>query len=146
MTTSRPLFLLLSLLLTLSLPTLISSFATTVAPPAAKKTAVLPRPKVNVIAGASGYIGKSVVRESVLQGYKTIALVRDADKVRNDPEDYMTYFRGAEIVECDVTNSEQLTRVSFVRCTYDRLFYANPNLSHFLTTYNHCYQYTINRL
>lgn len=33
--------------------------------------------KTTVIAGASGYIGKSVVRESVRQGYKTIALVRD---------------------------------------------------------------------
>ena len=60
--------------------------------------------KTTVIAGATGYIGKSVVRESVRQGYNTIALVRDASKV--DSSDgklmYGGYFEGAKIVECDV--------------------------------------------
>jgi divinyl chlorophyllide a 8-vinyl-reductase len=64
----------------------------------------------NVIAGATGYIGKNVVRESVRQGYNTIALVRDASKVTS-PEGkalYGKFFEGATVVECDVTNLEQL--------------------------------------
>ncbi len=69
--------------------------------------------KTAVIAGATGYIGKSVVRDSVRQGYKTIALVRDKSKV-NSPEGQLSFgqfFEGAEVVECDVTNPEQLTKV-----------------------------------
>ena len=69
--------------------------------------------KTTVIAGATGYIGKSVVRESVRQGYNTIALVRDASKV--DSSDgklmYGGYFEGAKIVECDVCDEEKLTEV-----------------------------------
>mmetsp|Transcript_36698 Transcript_36698/g.41013 ORF Transcript_36698/g.41013 Transcript_36698/m.41013 type:complete len:388 (+) Transcript_36698:2-1165(+) len=68
--------------------------------------------KTSVIAGASGYIGKSVVRESVRQGYKTIALVRDKGKVTSKQGEalYGQYFEGADIVECDVTNLDQLTK------------------------------------
>lgn len=68
--------------------------------------------KTAVIAGATGYIGKSVVRDSVRQGYKTIALVRDKSKVES-PEGKLSFgqfFEGAEIVECDVTNPEELTK------------------------------------
>ena len=69
--------------------------------------------KTAVIAGATGYIGKSVVRESVRQGYKTIALVRDKEKVNNKQGKALfgQFFEGAEVVECDVTNPEQLTKV-----------------------------------
>jgi len=68
--------------------------------------------KTAVIAGATGYIGKSVVRESVRQGYKTIALVRDKSKVssKEGAALYGQFFEGAEVVECDVTNPEQLTK------------------------------------
>eukprot|EP00535_Pseudo-nitzschia_heimii_P004495 CAMPEP_0197175920 /NCGR_PEP_ID=MMETSP1423-20130617/1998_1 /TAXON_ID=476441 /ORGANISM="Pseudo-nitzschia heimii, Strain UNC1101" /LENGTH=372 /DNA_ID=CAMNT_0042625185 /DNA_START=119 /DNA_END=1237 /DNA_ORIENTATION=+ len=68
--------------------------------------------KIAVIAGATGYIGKSVVRESVRQGYKTIALVRDKSKVNEKQGQAMfgQFFEGAEVVECDVTNPEQLTK------------------------------------
>eukprot|EP00544_Gedaniella_sp_CCMP2646_P011719 CAMPEP_0202481362 /NCGR_PEP_ID=MMETSP1361-20130828/964_1 /ASSEMBLY_ACC=CAM_ASM_000849 /TAXON_ID=210615 /ORGANISM="Staurosira complex sp., Strain CCMP2646" /LENGTH=361 /DNA_ID=CAMNT_0049108867 /DNA_START=71 /DNA_END=1156 /DNA_ORIENTATION=+ len=64
----------------------------------------------NVIAGATGYIGKNVVRESVRQGYNTIALVRDAKKVTSKEGQalYKQYFDGATIVECDVTNLNRL--------------------------------------
>jgi divinyl chlorophyllide a 8-vinyl-reductase len=67
--------------------------------------------KVAVIAGATGYIGKSTVRESVRQGYKTIALVRDKKKVESDEGKmlYGTFFEGADVVECDVCNPDQLT-------------------------------------
>jgi hypothetical protein len=67
----------------------------------------------NVIAGATGYIGKNVVRESVRQGYNTIALVRDANKVTSKEGQalYKQYFDGATIVECDVTDLDQLETV-----------------------------------
>lgn len=67
--------------------------------------------KVAVIAGATGYIGKSTVRESVRQGYKTVALVRDKSKVESDEGKmlYGTFFEGADIVECDVCDAEKLT-------------------------------------
>lgn len=67
--------------------------------------------KVAVIAGATGYIGKSTVRESVRQGYKTVALVRDKKKVMSDEGKllYGTFFEGADVVECDVCDAEKLT-------------------------------------
>lgn len=67
--------------------------------------------KIAVVAGASGYIGKSTVRESVRQGYKTIALVRDKSKVENEQGQalYGTFFEGAEVVECDVCDADKLT-------------------------------------
>jgi divinyl chlorophyllide a 8-vinyl-reductase len=70
--------------------------------------------KTAVIAGATGYIGKSVVRESVRQGYNTIALVRDATKVSSAEGKmlYGSFFEGARIVECDVCDADQLTEVS----------------------------------
>lgn len=62
--------------------------------------------KIAVVAGATGYIGKSTVREAVRQGYTTIALVRDASKV-----DVMaSFFEGAEVVECDVTDTAALIK------------------------------------
>jgi len=67
--------------------------------------------KVAVIAGATGYIGKSTVRDSVRQGYKTVALVRDKKKVESDEGKllYGTFFEGADVVECDVCDPEKLT-------------------------------------
>ena len=69
--------------------------------------------RINVIAGATGYIGKSVVRESVRQGYKTIALVRDKKKVESKEGKmlYEQFFEGADVVECDVCDPAQLTKV-----------------------------------
>lgn len=67
--------------------------------------------KVAVVAGATGYIGKSTVRESVRQGYKTVALVRDKKKVESEEGQllYGTFFDGAKVVECDVCDVEKLT-------------------------------------
>jgi divinyl chlorophyllide a 8-vinyl-reductase len=69
--------------------------------------------KTAVVAGASGYIGKSVVREAVRQGYQTIALVRDASKVTTEQgkASFGGFFDGAQVVECDVTDADDLTRV-----------------------------------
>ena len=69
-----------------------------------------------MIAGATGYIGRSVVRESVRQGYRTIALVRDASKAHN--ELLAEFLEGAEIVECDPTDPAQL-KAAMERITKD---------------------------
>ena len=85
--------------------------------------------KTNVIAGATGYIGKSTVRESVRQGYNTIALVRDVKKV-DSPEGqalYGQFFEGAKVVECDVCDIESLTKVGTNEC----LSHASTYLSSF---------------
>lgn len=70
----------------------------------------------NVIAGSTGYIGKSVVRESVRQGYNTIALVRDKRKVESQEGQalYGTFFQGATIVECDVTDPQDVEQVRMI--------------------------------
>jgi divinyl chlorophyllide a 8-vinyl-reductase len=72
-----------------------------------------PSKKTAVIAGATGYIGKSTVRESVRQGYNTIALVRDLEKVESPQGKalYGQFFEGAKLVECDVCDVEALTKV-----------------------------------
>lgn len=77
----------------------------------------------NVIAGATGYIGKNVVRESVRQGYNTVALVRDASKVTS-PEGkalYDTFFEGAQVVECDVTNLDDLEKTFQQICEKEQI-------------------------
>jgi len=51
------------------------------------------------------------VRESVRQGYRTIALVRDKRKIESDEGKvlYGTFFAGADVVECDVLSKQSLT-------------------------------------
>jgi len=81
-----------------------------------------------VVAGATGYIGKSTVRESVRQGYKTVALVRNSKKVQSDEGQrlYGEFFQDAQIVECDVSNKEQLEKVGTRR---EHLTYSKRTLS-----------------
>jgi len=78
--------------------------------------------KTAIIAGASGYIGKAVVAETVQRGYKTIALVRNKEKYygnetavnqhlqKLDPL-YASYFTGAILEECDVENPAELEAI-----------------------------------
>ena len=61
--------------------------------------------KTAVIAGATGYIGRAVVQESVRQGYETYALVRDAEKAADEFADDL---EGATILECNVCDPESL--------------------------------------
>jgi len=70
--------------------------------------------KTAVIAGATGYIGKATVRESVRQGYNTIALVRDLSKAQSEEGKllYDKYFEGATLVQADVCDLETLKTVS----------------------------------
>lgn len=65
-----------------------------------------------IIAGATGYIGKAVVRESVRQGYNTFALVRDRSKVESEEGKslYGQFFEGANIIECDVQDKDALNQ------------------------------------
>ena len=71
-----------------------------------------------IIAGASGYIGKSVVRESVRQGYPTFALVRDKSKVDSaeGKRVYGEFFDGATVVQVDVSDPSALTKVKTIKC------------------------------
>lgn len=51
------------------------------------------------VVGATGYIGKAVVRESVRRGYPTTAVMRDVSKGKGESK-----FEGAELKEFDVTD------------------------------------------
>ena len=68
--------------------------------------------KTAIIAGATGYIGKSTVREAIRQGYKTYALVRDASRVTSEDGEasYGKFFHGAEILEVDVCDPKALMK------------------------------------
>lgn len=70
------------------------------------RTAVLHAQKTALVAGASGYIGRSVVQEAVRQGYRTIALVRDPVKAREQYGEQA--FGGAQLVQCNVTQPSQV--------------------------------------
>lgn len=55
-----------------------------------------------LIVGATGYIGKAVVAESVRQGYNVIAVTRS---LKNDP-----HFDGAEVVVADVSDPASIAK------------------------------------
>ena len=97
-------------LMCLLLATSVEAFAPTTSRSSSLSSSTALSAKTAVIAGATGYIGKSVVRESVRQGYKTFALVRDAEKLKTaqGKASFGEFFEGAEIVECDVTDFDAL--------------------------------------
>ena len=55
------------------------------------------------IVGATGYIGKAVVRESVRRGYDTQAVVRSPENARDEPK-----LKGASLVQADVCDPASL--------------------------------------
>ena len=67
--------------------------------------------KTVVIAGASGYIGRAVVNESVNRGYNTIALVRSIEKIKSEEGQklYGDSYDGAKLVEMDVSDAKALS-------------------------------------
>jgi divinyl chlorophyllide a 8-vinyl-reductase len=68
------------------------------------------RPVVVIVAGATGYIGKAVVEESVKKNYSTLALVRSLD-ILETPANKQLYgnsFSGAHLLQVQVTNSTDL--------------------------------------
>jgi len=52
-----------------------------------------------VVVGATGYIGKAVVKDLVRRGYPTVAVTRNAAAAANEPK-----LQGATIVQADVTD------------------------------------------
>ena len=59
--------------------------------------------KAAIIAGATGYIGRAVVRECVARGYNTVSLVRNVTSASSDEA-----LAGSSLVRCDVTNDEEM--------------------------------------
>ena len=57
-----------------------------------------------VVVGATGYIGKAVVREAVRRGYPTTAVVRDRAAAAAEPK-----FQGATVAQADVCNPATLS-------------------------------------
>jgi divinyl chlorophyllide a 8-vinyl-reductase len=57
-----------------------------------------------VVVGATGYIGKAVVKESVRRGYPTKAVLRDVARGASEPK-----FAGATLVQADVTDPASLS-------------------------------------
>ena len=60
------------------------------------------KPQKVVIVGATGYIGKYVVKESVRRGYETVAVVRRGANTQSD------FFQGSRVVYADVTDPESI--------------------------------------
>ena len=58
-----------------------------------------------IVVGATGYIGKAVVREATRRGYPTTAVVRDASKAASD-----TKLAGSNIVQANVCDAASLGR------------------------------------
>jgi divinyl chlorophyllide a 8-vinyl-reductase len=74
----------------------------------------LNKKKTVIVAGATGYIGRAVVQESVRRGYHTVALVRNSTKIEETLEGQHTYgmaFKGAAVHECDVEDRQKLLSV-----------------------------------
>ena len=55
------------------------------------------------VVGATGYIGKAVVKESLRRGYPATAVMRDISKASKEPK-----FQGATLKQCDVTDQSKL--------------------------------------
>ncbi len=64
-----------------------------------------------VVVGATGYIGKFVVKESVRRGYDTVAFVRPGSAPKDD------YFDGAEVVFGDVCDEQSVRDMAFDKKT-----------------------------
>lgn len=62
--------------------------------------------KTAIIAGATGYIGRAVVRECVARGYNTVSLVRNVTYAATDDA-----LDGSSLVKCDVGNEDELSAI-----------------------------------
>jgi divinyl chlorophyllide a 8-vinyl-reductase len=69
--------------------------------------------KTVVIAGATGYIGRAVVQESINRGYNTVALVRNMTSLQSK-DGLLLYgntFQGATLKECNVQDPVELNAI-----------------------------------
>ena len=58
-----------------------------------------------LVAGATGYIGRQVVKECVRRGIRTCALVRDQNALSTVTA---AALKGSQIIECNVLNMEDV--------------------------------------
>lgn len=68
-----------------------------------------------LVVGATGYIGKFVVKELISRGYDVVAFCREKSGVggKQSAEDTKKEFQGAKVVFGDVTNMNSLNSVGF---------------------------------
>ena len=68
-----------------------------------------------VVFGATGYIGRFVVRELVSRGYQVVAFARERSGIggREDREQVIADFKGAEVRFGDVTDPQSIADVAF---------------------------------
>lgn len=94
-----------------------SSRASIVASAAADYRGKAPADIRVLVVGATGYIGKFVVRELVKRGYDVVAMAREKSGIggKASKEDTIKEFEGAEVVFGDVTDMESLKKVGFAK-------------------------------
>ena len=70
-----------------------------------------------LVVGATGYIGKFVVKELVSRGYQVVAFCREKSGIggKAGKEETMKEFPGAEVVFGDVTDVQSLSKVGFAK-------------------------------
>eukprot|EP00956_Cyclotella_meneghiniana_P005972 scaffold7802_cov71-Cyclotella_meneghiniana.AAC.7 len=62
--------------------------------------------KTAIVAGATGYIGRAVVRECISRGYHTVSLVRNTTSASKDDA-----LIGSSLVQCNVVDEEELNKI-----------------------------------
>lgn len=62
--------------------------------------------KTAIVAGATGYIGRAVVRECISRGYHTVSLVRNATSASTDDA-----LIGSSLVQCNVVDEVELNKI-----------------------------------
>lgn len=86
--------------------------------------AEVPRSSAVFVAGASGYIGRALVRELCGRGHRVVCLVRPQSGVggRETPDDLARALPGAEVRVGDVSDPRSLREDGFAGETFDVVF------------------------
>ena len=92
-----------------------------------------------IVVGATGYIGKAVVRECLRQNYQTFAFVRKELTDENIEQDFTYNSQSAIPIVCDVTNQTQvLEQMQQVQETYCITSSGNENMDTTITAVVSC--------
>jgi divinyl chlorophyllide a 8-vinyl-reductase len=91
--------------------------------PAARGPLSPSRPSRVLVAGATGYIGRHVVRELVSRGHAVTSLIRRrAGTNQNmDPDTSRSILTGSQVRVCEVTDAEDLRRQGFRGESFDAI-------------------------